>query len=100
MPRREEVLGSEDPERKARLGTESGRKETTEWMGLGCKLAAGAQILGQGTENEAINFLYLVMKWNYGMEWRLVQEEGGFVWEIGRWNQCKEMNRRVKLWGM
>lgn len=32
MPRMEEELGSEDPERKARLENESGRKER---MGLG-----------------------------------------------------------------
>lgn len=73
MPRMEEVLGSEDPDTKARLEMQSGRKETTDWMGLSwvsCKLAAGAQILGQGTENEAIEFS---LRWfhsgNEVMEW-------------------------------
>ena len=50
-----EELWSGDPDRNARLESESGRKATEEWLGLDCKLAAGAQILGEGTENEAID---------------------------------------------
>lgn len=75
------------------MESESGRKATEEWLGLDCKLAAGAQILGQGTENEAIDstrqlrFRRDGMEWNWG-EWNGVEMSrrgnGGFVREKER----------------
>lgn len=79
----EEELWSEDPDRNVRFETESGRKATEEWLGFDWpsgKLAARAQILGQGTENEAIDPTHQLNLRRNGMEIR----NGGFVRQKGR----------------